>query len=532
MDIRSQILTGSLALPSSTSFKLHFGLTTTDVITRMFKASWNAYLLNKSSINLTYWARQFSSPKVFNDVLKQLCDNNWLVTHVIKERNWAEANLPEEKLLSYVSSEELELVRSTNKFNKYVPSFMKSEVSDLTKQNGRTKYTGLVRLGLKASSSTQFEYDTIKLKEHVDTITLNVNKGMRKVRGMFKGMPSDAASYDKVAAHIVKSLISNPCTYTMGNNYSDSRGRAIKEGLSKVANPVGYKDFRALLVIPKEYRNTATGEGVTAIALFIAELNCSKTSTILDKELFGMECYHSRYIHSADNMDEDPEELYERIWLERLYDDLDGYYEATRLGKEYGWSVPIEIDSSASMLSHLGLLLNDKRLLSMTNTIDTGELSDPWEFSGIGRQQFKAAATPMLYGSSLSVTELWDNAGHSYTPEQVALYNKEMQSGALGLANSFKEFLLRWVRPEETMHVHVYEDKFTIECNRFKNVGETTTHYDIYDSIDTVVRRLLHTETKKVPDLVQFTKFFPTLLIHGVDSQVIDFVMEIGRAHV
>ena len=545
MDIRSQILSGSLSLPSQTSFEAHFGTTHTETVVRMFKSAWSAYLLNKGVINLTYWAKQFNSVEVFNKVLKQLCDNNWLVTHAIKERNWAEAELPESKLLTYVSPDELNLVRATNKFNKYVPEFVESKFDNLTKSNGDIKNTGLVRLGFKASSATPFQYDTDKLLDNVEAVIKNVNKGMGKVRHMFKDMKSDSASYDAVATDIVHKLITSPSTYTMGSNFSDSRGRAIKEGLSKVANPIGYKDFRSLLIIPEEYRDVADGKGVTAIALFVAELLGSKATTILDKELFGMECYHQHKLHSLDcaaNLDNltteeekakeesraesDRAELHENIWLERLYEDLDNYYTACSVGEEYKWSVPIEKDASASILTIQGLLLGEKRLLSMTNALDTGTLTDPWEFEGINRSQFKTAATPMLYGSSATPQRLWEAKGIKYTPKQVALYNKEMQSGALGVANSIKEFILRWVKPQEVMNVHIYEDKFRIECNKFKHVGDLTTHYDIYDSVDKVVRRLVHTDTRKVPDLERFKLFHVTLLIHSLDSQVLDFVME------
>lgn len=161
----------------------------------------------------------------------------------------------------------------------------------------------------------------------------------------------------------------------------------------------------------------------------------------------------------------------------------------------------------------------------MTNLNYQGVLNDPWECDSIPRNQFKKAATPNLYGSSLPCYELWAKNGIEYTMDQVIAYNRELQSGALGLANDLKEFIIRNVQPAETT-VHIYDDSFTIKCNRYKNVGEHTYVYDIYDSITDRVRRLTHTETRQVPDLEAFRRYFVTLLIHNLDSQVLDYVME------
>ena len=47
------------------------------------------------------------------------------------------------------------------------------------------------------------------------------------------------------------------------------------------------------------------------------------------------------------------------------------------------------------MLQYMGILLNDKRLMEMTNVIgDT--LQDPWKLEGMSRLMLKTAATPML----------------------------------------------------------------------------------------------------------------------------------------
>lgn len=282
-------------------------------------------------------------------------------------------------------------------------------------------------------------------------------------------------------------------------------------------------------------KRIATAKGLNAILLFIAELNGFKKGTVEDKRNHGQQCYLTRTSHNLDySTEEGRKEAHENIWLFRLYDELDRYFQLDTMadltkqwvlsGKRkwewleaqastnYYWIVPIELDASASMLAYIGALLGDERLLSMTNAHGT-DLSDPWEFPGIPRTQFKHAATPMLYGSSKPCHDLWQAKGHKYTLEQVKAFNNELASGPLGLANAFKDFLITNCKPQAQMQVHIINEHFTIECNRFRNVGEKTNVYAIYDTDNNAIRTIHHTDTVRVPDLEQFRRYFPTLLI-------------------
>lgn len=292
-------------------------------------------------------------------------------------------------------------------------------------------------------------------------------------------------------------------------------------------------------------RHTATPKGATAIFLFVAELNDFKEGKISEKEAFGITCYLEHTLHTLDHSDkEDRKEVHVNIWLERLYDDLDLYFQLVdkpvskkaalangtiaklldNPATDHKWTTPVELDASASILQWMGLLLDEQRLLTMTNVIGS-ELSDPWNFEGIPRTQFKHAATPMLYGSSRACHELWQDKGHKYTIDQVQAFNKELATGALGVANQLKEFIINNVKPLETMLIKLYKDEFEIECNRFRNIGEETMQYDIFDTKDNAIKRITHTNVKQVPDLDQFRRFFPTLLVHGIDGQVANTVI-------
>lgn len=285
--------------------------------------------------------------------------------------------------------------------------------------------------------------------------------------------------------------------------------------------------------------------GVRAVMLFIAELNGFKSGTVKAKVHFGLHCWLTSKLHDPDySTEEGRSEAHENIWLERIYDQLDKHFNALPIIKRkaledreallllasrhlestHQWDVPLELDASASMLQYIGALTGDARLLSMTNVIGN-TLSDPWAFNGINRTMFKHAATPLLYGSSKACHELWQAKGHKYTLDQIQLFNQEIATGALGVANSFKEFLIVNCKPTATMTPNIMGEVFTIECNRYRHIGDVTTKYDIFDTITNSIRRITHTTTRKEADLEQFRRYFVTLLIHNLDSQVANKVI-------
>jgi hypothetical protein len=279
-----------------------------------------------------------------------------------------------------------------------------------------------------------------------------------------------------------------------------------------------------------------------AVFLFIAELTGSfvpGTGTVDTKIICGQQDYIHTYSHDLDlDCEKDRKELHENVWLQRLYRDLDSYFalpaanalmrtlalEGDYRDDSYAWTVPTELDASASMLQYEGLLTGDSRLLEMTNVIgDT--LQDPWKLEGMPRLMLKLAATPMLYGSSKACFEHWQNNNISYDKDDIILYNKEITEGPFGVANLLKEFIINNAQPQATMKVKVWNETFMISCNRFRNVGERTKAYKIWDSTDQQYNVVLHTDTKKVPDLKQFRRYMVTLLVHNLDSQVANTVI-------
>ena len=264
-------------------------------------------------------------------------------------------------------------------------------------------------------------------------------------------------------------------------------------------------------------------QALNAVYLFIAELMGYKQGTQTGKLQYGQACYSDNLLPQLNEDD-----LYEVIWLQRLYAELDKFY-AHRMAdlpaEQFHWSVPIELDCSGSMISYIGTLLGDRRMLEATNAAgDDEQLRDPWHLEGLSRNHVKKACTPKLYGSGQPVHTLWTKAKLEYTRDDLDLMNKELKLGMFGTADKFKEFIISNCNPKPVMTVRVWNDTFEIKCNRHTRIGEIAVKYDLFDTESGGIKRITHMKTKAIPDLEAFRRYFVTLLIHCLDSQVMDTV--------
>jgi hypothetical protein len=88
-----------------------------------------------------------------------------------------------------------------------------------------------------------------------------------------------------------------------------------------------------------------------------------------------------------------------------------------------------------------------------------------------------------------------------------------MADGPFGVANALKDFIINNASPKPSMEVTIWGETFNVSCNRYRNVGERTKAYKAWDSVQGKYNVILHTDTKKVPDLKQFKRYFMTLLV-------------------
>lgn len=264
-------------------------------------------------------------------------------------------------------------------------------------------------------------------------------------------------------------------------------------------------------------RKLATNIGYEAILLFVAELNGYKSGTVEGKLAFGHSCWLN---------ETQPHEVHERVWANRLYKELYGYTLSNMEGTDYYWSVPIELDASASMLQYIGILLGDKSCLEATNVISEGKLNDPWNLvSGVDRKLTKPVIMRQLYGSSKSARAILDDFEMEYTAQEIEDLEEGLHTGAYGVANALKSFIIGNANMQPVMHPVVWKEQLEVPCNRHHREGEKPTIYSVIaaDGTDT---KLIHWNTIEVPNLKSFKRWTMTGLIHSLDSRVIDLVMQ------
>jgi len=211
------------------------------------------------------------------------------------------------------------------------------------------------------------------------------------------------------------------------------------------------------------------------------------------------------------------DDLHSRIWLERIYENLNNY-------EQKGWYVPIELDALASQIQLVAVLTNDHTYMDGTNLIGE-EFKDIWTVDYCSRTHVKKALTPKLYGSSRNPRELWDKNHLKYTQQQVNEITKDLAIGKYANANRFKDFIIDNVQPQTKMTVHIWDEVFQIECNRFKWEETTQVEYTIYATQQSKLKRVVRT-VNLVPDCNQFKRYFQTLLLHNLDSQIANYICE------
>jgi hypothetical protein len=456
----------------------------------------------------TYWYEQIGA-KPFNKIIYLLRD--FVESKVYTNRNWAELSLKQDINPRLVKNYKTELYKLDKWIQHSNPDIVKTEV-------GICK-TGLVREGFNKATRFYYKFDTKYLREYIDFVKENAVKAMQDVNEInFNGL-----DYKSIVEDLIDLYANTDEKYTLGKLRLDSRGRAIYSCTEKVFNPITNKFARSLLLFddkidinkqPLRARINLTQR----VFLAIAELNGERKSTRANKLEFGKKLYSERILPEVDNVDD----VYEIIWTKRLYDELDRYYNRDK-NKPFYWRVPIEIDATASLSQIAGALLNDKKVLMETNVIGN-RIRDFWTIDGVPRKAVKKSLTPILYGSTKSPFSLLKAGGIEVTKEQLKLISHELRYGKYKTISNFKDYVLKYVEPEPEMNVVINGEEFTVYCNRFNIVGEYSKKYFIYDTEEERVKMVFNTATKRVPNLKVFKRYFQTLLIHNLDSQVANHI--------
>lgn len=498
----TEILGGKLEVPAQLYTLLNENYEDVyEIIEEYFEALWHSFL-NEDGVNGLYWAEKFANSGYDNLFLK--------VNYYLEKLLWIEMEISsgfclihmrKDKILKWIDNKELYNLRKQYRLNYYKMRKSTRGCADDVKIDNGIKKTGIVRKGFQRAGRCQFKYDTKYIRKYQKEITEEVTKKL--IQGI------KDVDYKNIVKELIAWYASNDGTYTLGKNVSDSRGRAIFECTKRVFNPIANKTARSVLVLPSPV--SVSKDGWENIWIFVAELNHVKAKTWSEKCDKG-------YNMAMANTISDKCDLHERIWLERIYENICNY-------ENEGWYVPISCDVTACGLAILGTLTNDHHFLDGTNIIGE-QLKDIWSVDGLPRDYVKKAITPILYGSSQTPDQLWDDHDYKYTQKQINIINHELMDGRFKNVLDFKEHIIGNVKPQPKMHIKLWNDEFDIYCNKFKWDVTVPKRYNFLlanRKVKTVTK-----ETAMIPDVNAFKTFFGTLCLHGIDSQIANFVCEVA----
>ena len=490
VDRRQEILNGELSFPQQILNILSPDDREREIISDFWDNIWHNYLREKPCDTVT-WYECFHS-NIFNKALFHLSKAGWIVSNI--DMNYASIELNTSKLTKWVSEEELRNIKFNFKWNKYRLKKTKSVLNNTVQLNGKHIPTGLIRNGFMRAGNNVFSYDTKYISKYLPQIAESLKKGL-------SGSTKDI-TYQEIIEELSDWYSVDGSNYNLGNCILDSRGRAIFQCSKKIFNPVSSKEARAVMKT-KAYPL----EDYASVYMAIAELFGYRGKNAEDKTSYGYNKYRSNELPSIEN-------LHERIWVERIYDNLTHPQQ---------WEVPIELDALASQIQVLGCLLNNHVFMDETNLIHPEVFKDIWTVDYCPRNHVKKALMPVLYGSSKKPKELWDKHKFEYTQIMLNKISADIAIGKYADASRFKDFVINNVQPKVKMNVRIFNEEFFIECNRFKWEETKKVDYYIYHTKQSKIKKVSR-QVHMVPDVNQFKRYFQTLLVHNLDSQIANHV--------
>ena len=492
-----------------------------DDCNRLVGALDNAYV-NKSAISVPFWADGLGVEyiELFSFVCADILD--------IDIRNkYASLTINNRKALVHLGgiAKAIEYRRNA-KLAKYMPRLVEEvQPANLTKVHSGVRDTGLVRNGFAKSANVQYRYDIAMLEKYYDAILANTIKSMTKIAKKYNRVLEDSSGYAEISELVLETIIADPyATFNLEANINDSRGRAIYTGLKRVFNPVGYKDARALINLVNMQTIAADDrEAIDNIYSFIAELLGMKRQRYATKILAGMVAYKRRELPTLDlDTEEGRKELHERIWLERIYAQLDELFD----NGVVKWSVPIELDASMSLAQVIGCLTGDERLLNKTNVVEKDDLQDPWHIDGVRRLSAKSVGTPTFYGSSATATSLLKSKGVDIRKDELKAIRREFNSGAFAVIKALKDALIKTSNVDTpTYTVQGWGEEYEVEVNKFHAVASELKPYMVWNPKKNRTKTFFMHHPVRVPDYKRFQLFMATGLVHNLDSKIADTVV-------
>ena len=235
----------------------------------------------------------------------------------------------------------------------------------------------------------------------------------------------------------------------------DWRGRAYSNLHQEIMSPIVNKWVRSALLIPRKYQQSLTKQGKLAVAQTAVTFGSKKKEFPSQKEVLveGFKILNGELVKESD---------FEKVWLNRLISE----WRLVKKDKNHLWSVPLEIDQSASVCSYIGAITRNQTLLEITNTIGHNGISDPWTLPNIPRWATKLLQQ-VFYGSGQTIRTIIDEARHKdekleEIPEQsIRTLMKELNSGRFKFGKMYAE-ACKTGMPASTITVNCGVDSYIL----------------------------------------------------------------------
>jgi hypothetical protein len=470
------------------------------------------YLQGNNETSLVYWMQRFSTEEQGIRAIYWLSKERYIVSNVV--HNYATVGLNPDWVKEHYNIEDVNKEIAKRKISKGSPKLegCSNTATNVSVYSG-IKETGLVRYGLAKAGTNKFTYDIgMIIKYKRDIVRFSV-KSMKKMEKKLKRSLrlDEGYDYESIIEQVIDLIIdSGDLEYALGKLLLDSRGRAIHEAVRTIFNPISNKMARALVMAPPEL---ATDESKRNAYLYISEMLHGHEGNIFRKARKGRKAFSEReYLDLDTTKEKDLDDLFENVWLERIYNDL----EACEKNPNHLVTAAIEVDFSASNMTIIGLLLGHQDYVDHTKYM--------WNIEGLSKNHVKFAQTPYVFGGKKSIVVYWTDKKLEFTKEQVTTMQYEMRKGKFSVANRLKDIIIDHCHPEEFQEVNVRGHNHVVECNKHQRVLETTKQHIVYDSVKDQFSAIEHSTTVAIPDLNKFRTYFMTGLIHSVDSSVLDYI--------
>lgn len=367
---------------------------------------------------------------------------------------------------------------------------------------------------------TKYRLDTIVLKRVAAKIEESLDWGSyAKIAKELK----ESKIYGDVLYHIAKRMGSDRDFYVT-DTWLDWRGRSYTNLHQEILSPITNKWVRAALSIPKEYQNPLTKEGKLTIAQAATTLCGKQREFSSQREVYiqGFKILNGYEVVETD---------FEKVWLNRIIEE----WRKTKMNKNHPWSIPVEIDQSASVCSYIGAITRNKGLLEITNSIGHGKISDPWTIGDIPRGAVKLLQQ-VFYGSGKSLREIMSDEGFKAEEKDVREVMKALNSGVFKIAKMYAQ-ACKSGSPASTITVNTGVDQYTFLNQHYKieeidgemrkvGIYEDTTYAHINPLTKKVGRATFKVMTKMEQDKDRARSLYPTSLVHHLDAWTMSHVVE------